>query len=382
DQLDPAAGGHRGQRPGQDRSGERAFCGGIKLIDSRSRVHGYPAGQSVRVLRRRGTGREMPVGVGGTRYPGELLLVPRDDNESAFDIINVAKIESYLPGVLARELYPHWDEDAFGVQAVAARTFALGRRERARRAGRHFDLEATTSDQVYGGISELDVAQRAVMLTRGVVLVDGTSLASAYYSSTCGGRPATADEVWPSDARPTRPSSAELSASDHAVRRVSRQTGRTPVCDDAPLFRWRVARDRDALGQRLRAWGRHTGDGSLAEFGRPAAIEPSAFGASGRPIAYRLTDGRGAEAILTAERLRRALGFAGEGAPTLHPRARVHSNDLQIDIGPRVVIINGRGHGHGAGMCQFCAQAMALNGEHWRSMLAAFYPEAEARRVY
>ena len=38
--------------------------------------------------------------------------------------------------------------------------------------------------------------------------------------------------------------------------------------------------------------------------------------------------------------------------------------------------------GHGVGMCQFCTQGMAQRGDHWRDMLAAFYPSYELRRVY
>jgi stage II sporulation protein D len=46
------------------------------------------------------------------------------------------------------------------------------------------------------------------------------------------------------------------------------------------------------------------------------------------------------------------------------------------------VVIRGRGFGHGVGMCQYCARAMAARGDDWREMVLRFYPGARVERAY
>src|SRR5690606_21035761 len=105
--------------------------------------------------------------------------------------------ESYLPGVVAKELYQTWPLPTFQAQAVCARSYALHERGRARAAGRLFDVEATTQDQVFAGATDLPVAHSAVESTRGQVITYRGGVLRAYYSSTSGGRAASAADTWP-----------------------------------------------------------------------------------------------------------------------------------------------------------------------------------------
>jgi len=70
----------------------------------------------------------------------------------------------------------------------------------------------------------------------------------------------------------------------------------------------------------------------------------------------------------------------------------VYSGDMEVDV-PRAfggnvavmgttVTINGRGFGHGVGMCQYCAKGFAERGEDWRAMLTRFYPGARVVAAY
>ncbi len=42
----------------------------------------------------------------------------------------------------------------------------------------------------------------------------------------------------------------------------------------------------------------------------------------------------------------------------------------------------GRGWGHGVGLCQYGAQAMAEKGFQWTAILKHYYPKIELVRVY
>ena len=47
-----------------------------------------------------------------------------------------------------------------------------------------------------------------------------------------------------------------------------------------------------------------------------------------------------------------------------------------------IVVINGRGFGHGVGMCQWCAEARARAGMRHEDILLAAYPGARLLRAY
>ena len=352
-----------------------ASGGGIRLVDPSGRVTGFPPGTAVFAAPHAAADGSGTVRVDGVDYPGTLRLVPSGGNAGTLDVINVVEIEDYLPGVISKELVPGWHETAFRVQAVAARTFALQRRERARKAGRDFDLESTTSDQVYGGTTGMGVAHSAVAATRGIVLIDTARLGTAYYSSTCGGRPALPQDIWPSaDARITPVALAEPPGASHNARAI--------LCQDAPLFRWSAARRNTELAARIAAWAEANRVASLARMRSIADIRATEINAAGRPIRFSIADQRGEITTLTGEQLRIACNFDVPGLPELTKSGRVYSNDLAFEIGPQIIRIEGRGFGHGVGMCQYCAQGMARRGDHWRDILAAFYPKYETRRVY
>ena len=354
-----------------------AAGGAIQIMDRSGRVTGFPRGATVFAAPHGAADGRGTVTVDGADFPGTLRLVPGADART-LDVVNVTDIEDYLPGVVSKELIQGWHDTAFRVQAVAARTFALQRREAARRTDRHFDVESTTTDQVYGGTTRLGVAHAAVEATRGVVLIDGAKLGQAYYSSTCGGRPGLPEEIWPAQA--SAGGTVALVAQSRA--QVDGKVDRDVLCDNSPLYRWQVVRRTDELAQRISAWAIANRITAAASMRGLSEIRATEFGVSGRPIRFVVADRRGVRTELTGEQLRIACNFAASGLPEVPKQSRVNSNDMQFDVSESVVRIEGRGFGHGVGMCQFCTQGMAKRGDHWRDILRSFYPDCELRRVY
>ncbi|MCH8852202.1 MAG: SpoIID/LytB domain-containing protein, partial [Planctomycetes bacterium] len=114
-------------------------------------------------------------------------------NPGGIDLVNVIKLEEYLPSVLQAELYADWHIEAYRAQAVAARTYALYEM-RTFGEKRDYDVRATEASQVYRGIDEQGYSKkalRAVRNTRGIVCTWASPLGerifSTYYSSACGG---------------------------------------------------------------------------------------------------------------------------------------------------------------------------------------------------
>jgi stage II sporulation protein D len=109
--------------------------------------------------------------------------------------INELPMEQYLYGVVPAELSPAiWPElEAIKAQAVAARTYAMS--NLGKRASDGYDLLATTSDQVYGGIAvEQPMSTEAVDATARIVAKYDGALIVAFYSSTSGGHTANNEE--------------------------------------------------------------------------------------------------------------------------------------------------------------------------------------------
>jgi stage II sporulation protein D len=83
---------------------------------------------------------------------------------------------------------------------------------------------------------------------------------------------------------------------------------------------------------------------------------------SGRATKVRVRGTKGAQ-VMEARALRTALGASV-----------IRSTLFEIrEAGGKIVFV-GSGHGHGVGMSQWGAQAMAESGADYRAILAAFYP--------
>lgn len=314
-------------------------------------------------------------------YPGHLRILPRkaaslaeDPSSTApgqprLDVITLTPIEAYLVGVVAAELYPDWKAPGvFAVQAVCARTYALHERQRSIEKGQEWDLESSEQDQAYKGGTTKPEALNAVRDTRGVVMTYGGRLLRTYYSSTCGGRVAAAADVWP-----TGP------GYEFNLAKPIQANHRESLCEKSPRYRWEVTRDKAAFSKQLRDWGKSK-QHAIGDIGLFKSISVEKMNEDGRPSRYTIVDGAGKKFSITADMLRTACNFKSPGAAAL--TTLVRSGDLDIEVKGLNVVIRGRGFGHGVGMCQFCAKAMAERGDTWQAMMVRFYPGAKIERAY
>lgn len=306
----------------------------------------------------------------GAPLPGLVTFRPRTDEGDRFDIIATMPMETYLPGVLDGELYATWSLGTFEMQAVAARTYALHEREVARRQGAAFDVESTTADQVFRGLVKNPVASDAAKRTRGEILTYRGKLIKAYYSSTCGGRPGSASDVWPTGEGFEANSVAPLQAKE-----------RTIYCQASPYYRWEITRGDDDVSARIRAWGSSNGN-EIKRMGRIRKAEVVRANRLGRPAEFKITDDRGNTYRIGAEQLRSACNFPVSSLPAVTRETRVPSGDLVATTWADQVKFTGQGFGHGVGMCQWCAKGMGERGIPYQKALEDFYPGAKVTKGY
>jgi stage II sporulation protein D len=250
------------------------------------------------------------------------------------------RLEDYVAGVVAGEMPGSFPLEAQKAQAVAARSYALTRKIEAQAANRPWDIGTGVLAQVFarapGG-----AARAAAEATAGEVLALGMEPVEAYFHASCGGR--------------TEGGLAALGRDLPYLRSVT--CGR---CDKAPRVSWTVKVSPRELGKAA-------GLGAAASAARVASRT-----ASGRAEKVEVVAGD-RKVILAASDLRQRLGFSR--LPSL--AFDVHRTWAWGDFA-----FEGRGQGHGAGLCQWGAAGLAREGKTYREILAHYYPGVDVVRMY
>ena len=291
------------------------------------------------------------------RYLGALRLIHTPQLGGA--VVNVADVEDYLVGVVAAELPRSFHVEAFRAQAIAARTYAwyqirtVGRR-------RSYDVTATQSSQVYAGLDhaeQVPKAAGAVRDTSGRVCTwsspRGDRIFCTYYSSTCGG--------WTQAAGPAtgRPTIAPLAGGV-----------RCEYCARSPTYRWGpVPLTKSFVTERLRQ--RYPRFDQVGPIDAVRVVEKTP---GGWPVRLSLLDAEGRAIELRAGDFRLAVNGSETYLRSTFFTLVVREDDI--------VFTDGRGFGHGLGMCQYGADGLARTGRTAEEILAFYYPSSTVALAY
>ena len=306
-----------------------------------------------------------PPAIARGQYQGRIDILRLANGN--YVAVNSLPLESYVEGVVAKELLGSWAPATFRAQAIAARTYALFQMM-ATGPARQWDVNADQSSQVYGGVTRNTTALAAVAATRGQVLtatVNGqTGIFCSFYSACIGGASQDPFDAWGDPSVP--PLAAHLTGS---------------VDDNDRLFNW----DHDFVATRAEVtrcaqnWGARNNFPHLQVLDTVISIVISKRNqTTRRPTELLLTDAGGKSAPIRAEEFRLALMNDPAGkAP------KPYSSNFEIRAqGDTFVMYNGHGFGHGIGMSQWGAQNLALKGYSHTQILAFFYPGAGLRQMW
>ena len=131
--------------------------------------------------------------IDNTSYNGYALF--KRLSGSDMTIINIVNMYDYLSSVIGQEMSPSWPAEALKAQAVAAKCYALTSLTRYKDYG--FNLDATTNSQVYMGTSKVtDTTRAAVNATKGVMALYNGQVAQTFFYSCDGGLTEDAVNVW------------------------------------------------------------------------------------------------------------------------------------------------------------------------------------------
>ncbi len=300
--------------------------------------------------------------IGDATYRGSLILAAGEE-AGRFTIVNYIDVEDYLRGVVPLELGKRRREEmeALKAQAVASRTYAY--RLLTERLNEPFDMAATVADQVYGGVSvEYRESDMAIKATGDLVMISGDSIIKAYYHSTCGGM--TAD-VYEAFGKPSCSYLQPVKDCDEEER---------AWCRISTYFtweeRWPWKQFSDIVTQSL-----HTVAPKNGFRGVVNSIKVDERFPCGRVKRVTIT-GSGWSYECGGDRIRYILRRGVRGNPILRS-----SNFSVISNDRNIVILNGKGYGHGVGMCQMGAVGRSQAGQDFETILKSYYKGVSIARV-
>lgn len=291
-------------------------------------------------------------GEGATEEKGEYVTV----YDISADVTERVPLEVYVGGVVAAEMPSEYHEEALKAQAVAARTFVLFKSSANGGSGcvRHPGADVCSSASCCQGYlteaqarerlgtraeAAMEAGRRAAEATAGEVLMFRGHLIRALYHACAGGYTENAENVY--------------SSAIAYLRSVS-----SPGEEEYPQYSDTTEIPMAAIQEALADRDDVLLLDELDPEDQLEVIERSETG--------RVTRIRVGLTALTGTEFRRALGL--------------RSTNFEMEFSGKTVIFKTIGYGHGVGMSQTGADAMAARGARYDEILAWYYTGAELER--
>jgi stage II sporulation protein D (peptidoglycan lytic transglycosylase) len=284
---------------------------------------------------------------GSREYPGVIEVIGQPDG---MIVVNELPLEEYVAGVVKAEAGDAMPLEMLKAQAVVARTYAAYHRDLF--AGRLYHLAASTAHQQYRGrVGSESPSWAAVRETDGLVMRWDGEVFPAFYHTDSGGHTEDSRAVFGTAGVPP-------------IRAVP-----VGLHAGSPHQEWRLELPLAQLSALLARQG--------LTVGRVVGLDVVERSAS-RRVSLIAVRGAAGSATLKGHEFRRLVG-----------NDTLKSTMFNVTISGPVARFAGRGYGHGVGLDQWGARAMAEQGWRAPEILQHFYrgaalsslePRAESRR--
>lgn len=293
------------------------------------------------------------------KYAGGLKFIVEGDRITA---VNCIGMEDYLMSVISSEMKSSASIELLKAHAVISRSWLKARLKDHKAGHEHFDVCADDHCQRYQGLTMAvgDDVCRAIDRTWGQVLEYGGDICDTRYSKCCGGRTELFSTCWEDVDLPYL-QSVEDPFCDCENSSILSQVLNDYDLHTADFHDWTVQYTTDELSELVRT---RTG----IDFGTIVALEAVERGPSGRIKYLRITGTLREEVIGKELAIRKALSSS-----------HLKSSAFEIEKSPDGFVLKGRGWGHGVGLCQIGAAAMAAQGYDYRRILSHYYVGAEIK---
>ena len=288
----------------------------------------------------------------GKKYSGDFLVVYSDNNRLL--VIDRLPVEDYLLGVLPPEMAVKSNQpkrlEALKAFAVCARTFAEIKKVK---WNTYFDITDDVRDQVFGGTrisTELD--RQAIIATSNEVLKYNKKLAQVFYHSACGG---------------ILEDPANIFSGKVDNYLVSKKDGdENPNCEISPTFNWEESYTHSDLIKLLTAKNLLTKKQRVIK-----DIEISDTFTSGRVKEIRIKFSNADDVLLQASEIRKVFTRTDKKGML---RSSLFVLSKEIKKGKfKKVTLNGKGSGHGVGLCQWGAMNLSEKEKNYHEILDFYF---------
>ncbi|PKL49833.1 MAG: cell division protein [Nitrospira bacterium HGW-Nitrospira-1] len=263
--------------------------------------------------------------VNGAHYPGNIEVLKGKDS---LYLINELPLEEYIKNVVSAEVGTNWDMEALKVQAVISRTYAIYQKNK-NGTNSHYDITSSVLHQVYKGSSADTRISYAVMNTEGEALTYDGNLIEAFYHSTSGGKTEDPAEVFGKSYPYLKPVESN--------------------CETSPYWIWERRIPLKEIEKALDIKG-------------VSNIQIKSYTSTQRVKTVDVIHNKGALNVKATD-LRKMLGWS-----------RLPSTNFTVSRDNGNYVFEGKGYGHGVGLCQWSALEMAREGMTYKQILDYFYP--------
>ena len=293
--------------------------------------------------------------VGGEPFRGEINIIASDKGNSC-DVINKVNMESYISGLLSKEMNVSWPLEALKAQAIAARSYGFymmqsQRVSRKKKRNAFYDLESSEKHQVAGNFFDSTYkTDRATYETQGYILVDKRNrVIPIFYHAKCGGKILPPHQVWENKI-PGYSSNYCWGCKGRGFRHWERQISGLRL---QKLLVWLEKKKLIDLN-------------SSVPSPKNIQVFPDYF--EKNEIVVLL----GKRKIAIKKPLLRK--FFG--------RTLVPSNHFRVKWKNNILILSGKGLGHGVGMCQVGTLGMVKAGLNFKEILDHYFPNYKLKKIY
>jgi stage II sporulation protein D len=262
--------------------------------------------------------------VNSVHYPGNIEIWK---GPAGLYLINELPLEEYIKNVVASEVGADWEMEALKTQAVISRTYALFQKLQNNNA--NYDITSSVLHQVYKGASENARISYAVMNTEGEVLTYNGRIIEAFYHSTSGGLTEAPEEVFGKGFPYLKPVAGS--------------------CETSPYWIWERRVPVEEIEKALGLSG--ISEVSIVDYTSTKRVKTLDIAHRNGKLAVKSND------------LRKALGWN-----------RLPSTNFTLSRDGSIMVFDGKGYGHGVGLCQWSSLEMARSGMGYREILSYFYP--------
>lgn len=292
----------------------------------------------------------------GKNYNGLLKIISDGENVK---VINRVSLEDYLKGVVPAEM-PTGSGDSYfqALKAftICARTYAVMKMGSSNSL---FDVYLDTRDQVYDGADiENPLSDKAVDETKNLILTYNGKPATVFYSAACGGHTEDAGNVF---------------AGVEAPYLKGVKDGDPPNCSIEPGFNWRGKYAAKTIVERLKSAGQISNGNYILK-----NIEVKSRFESGRVNILQIT----LDKISGGEKIIKIVGNNIRSIiRTPDNKHILRSTMFNISFKNGEVIINGKGNGHGVGLCQWGAIRQSVDGKNYKQILSFYFPGTDIQEL-